>query len=128
MKVLSLLAIFTLLLSAQDILVSTVPIKYKQIIDYDNLVVIDSDKRVRCTMFDKEKLLQHKYQAKRYILRGRAICNKDVQIAKEYKIRYDFGNIVIERDGKIIGENKKFIKIKTPDGSIEKIYKNGQLK
>lgn len=128
MKVLSLLAIFTLLLSAQDILVSTVPIKYKQILDYNTLVVIDSDKRIRCNMFDKEKLLKGKYQAKRYILKGRAICNKDVQIAKEYKIRYDFGNIIIERDGKIIGENKKFIKIKTPNGDIEKIYKNGQLK
>jgi len=127
-KFLALFVFISISIFAQDILVSTKTIKYKEILNYDNLLVINSDKRVRCQMFDKEKLLKQKYQAKRYILKGRPICNKDVQIAKSYKIRYDFGNIVIERAGKIIGENKQFIKIQNPDGTIEKIYKNGQVK
>jgi hypothetical protein len=107
-------------------LVSIKDIKYKQLLEYGDLQKKYLDKTIRCTMFDKNKLLENEYRAKRYILKGKPICNKDVEIAKRDKIKFDFGNIVIERDGKVIGETKQYIKVKNPDGSVDRIYKNGQ--
>ncbi|MCK5295080.1 MAG: hypothetical protein KAJ49_10525 [Arcobacteraceae bacterium] len=114
--------------NATEILVSDKNIRYQEILDYDNLSISTTEKRVRCEMFDKNNLLNTTYQAKHYILKGKPICIKDVQVVKKNKIRYDFGNIVIERNGKVIGENKKYIRVKNIDGTIDKIYKNGQLK
>ncbi len=112
----------------KEILISTKDIPYHQILDYNNLINIKSDKNTRCTMFDKQKLLKGTYQSKRYIIKGYPICNKDVQRTIKSKIRYDFGNIIIERDGKIIGQTKQYVKVKNSDGTVEKIYKNGRLK
>ena len=72
--------------------------------------------------------MQNTYEAKHYIVKNKVICNKDVKISVNNKIRYDFGNIVIERNGEVVGETKRFIKVKNNDGSIDKIYKNGQLR
>lgn len=113
-------------LCADVVLVSVKDIKYKQLIDYGDLRKTYIDKKIRCTMFDKNKLLDTQYRAKRYILKGKPICNKDVEIATRDKIKFDFGNIEIERDGKVIGETKQYIKVKNSDGSVDKIYKNGQ--
>lgn len=128
MKFILLILSFNIFINATDILVSNEDIKYHTILDYDNLKIISTNKRVRCNMFNKNNLIKTTYRAKHYILKGKPICNKDVQIVKNHKIRYDFGNIVIERSGKVIGENKKYIRIKNNDGSIDKIYKNGQTR
>jgi len=113
-------------LFAANILVSNVNIKYKQHLNYDNLSIQTTNKKIRCTMFDMNKLLSNTYEARHYIIKNKPICNKDVKISFVKKIRYDFGNIVIQRDGEVIGETKKFIKVKNNDGTIYKIYKNGQ--
>jgi len=120
--------VFFLNTYAIDILVSSKNIKYKEYLNYENLVVTSTSKKVRCTMFNKEELLNNKYEAKRYIIKGKAICNKDVKISQNSQISYDFGNIVIQRNGIVIGETKKYIKVKNNDGSIDKIFKNGQLR
>ena len=38
---------------------------------------------------------------------------------------FDFGNIEIEKDGKVIKDTKQYVRIKNNDGTIEKIYKDG---
>jgi hypothetical protein len=111
-----------------EILVSPVDIKYKEHLNYDNLFKIQTNKKIRCMPFDRNLLLKNEYEAKRYILKGKSICEKDVRITVKNKIRYDFGNMVIERSGKVIGENQKYIKIKDSNGKTYKIYKNGQEK
>ena len=113
-------------LNASLILVSNKDIQYKEVINNDNLQYLSSNKNTRCNLFDIELLKKDKYQAKHFIFKNKPICNKDVQKIVINKIQYDFGNILIQRDGKVIGENKKYIKIKNYDGKIEKIYKNGQ--
>jgi flagella basal body P-ring formation protein FlgA len=115
-------------LNADMALVSVKDIKYKQLLDYGDLKKTYIDKKIRCQIFDKNELLDKEYRAKRYILKGTAICYKDVEVAKRDKIKFDFGNIVIERDGKVIGETKQYIKVKNSDGSVDRIYKNGQNK
>ena len=129
MKILFIILFFILLnVTANEILVSNVNIKYKQHLNYDNLSTLTANKRIRCITFNKEKLKSNVYEAKHYILKNKPICNKDVKLSVTKKIKYDFGNIVIERNGEIVGETKKFIKIKNNDGTIDKIYKNGQLR
>jgi hypothetical protein len=113
---------------ATQILVSDINLKYHEILDYANLSLSSTNKKIRCEKFNQNHLLHGTYQTKHYIYKGKAICAKDVQKVKKHKIRYDFGNIVIEKSGKVIGENKNYIKIKNIDGTIDKIYKNGQLK
>lgn len=71
------------------------------------------------------KLKSNKYRAKHYISRNKPICAKDIYEAKSKKIKFNFGYLEIERDGEIIKETQKYIKIKNLDGTIEKIYKNG---
>ena len=128
MKKILFLLFISLNLLGNKILVSNINIKYKEHLNYDNLTIITTNKKVRCKIFDINKLNQNTYEAKHYIIKNRPICEKDVKISANKKIRYDFGNIVIERNGEVIGETKKFIKIKNNDGSIDKIYKNGQVR
>ena len=109
-----------------EIVVSDVNIQYDSYIDIEHLAIVNTTKKVRCRAFDVSKLHTKTYVSKRYIIKGHPICERDVKVAVKNRIRYDFGSIVIERNGKVIGENRKFIKIKNNDGSIEKIYKNGQ--
>ena len=126
MKVIIFIFLTSVYIFADVILVSVKDIKYKQVLDYGDLKKVYSNKRIRCTTFDKNKLLEQSYRAKRYILKGKPICEKDVEIAKVHKIKFDFGNIEIERTGEVVGETKHYIKVKNPDGTIDKIYKNGQ--
>ena len=126
MKNILVLFIFVLNLNSADILVSNKNINYKEIIDINNLEIVNIPNEIRCTTFNKELLKKNKYQAKRFIYKGKSICYKDVQKVVINKIKADFGNIEIQRNGKIIGENKDYVKIKNYDGTIIKIYKNGQ--
>jgi len=125
-KYIVIFSLFIFTLNAQDILISDKNINYKEILDKNNLGYIKSNKNIRCNTFDMKLLDKNKYQAKHFIFKGKAICSKDVAIVVQNKIQYDFGNIVIQRDGKVLSENNDYVKIKNYDGSIEKIYKNGQ--
>ena len=113
-------------LYSSEILISKRNINYKDVINSEYLELVNISNDIRCTTFDKNLLKKHKYQAKRYIYKGKAICYKDLQKVQINKIKYDFGNIEIQRDGKVVGENKDYVKIKNYDGTVIKIYKNGQ--
>ncbi len=80
-----------------------------------------------CVLFDSSKLknLKNNYLAKHYILKSSPICKKDIYLYKSSKVFFDFGNIVIEKNGKIIYENDKLVRIREPNGKIDTIYKQG---
>ena len=126
MKIIFIIFIFLINLNSTEILVSKKNINYKQLIDINNLELLNISNDIRCTTFDKNLLKSNKYQAKRFIYKGRSICYKDVQKVVINKVKADFGNIEIQRNGKIISENNDYVKIKNYDGKIIKIYKNGQ--
>lgn len=126
MKYLIILITILIQINGNLILVSSKNIQYKELINIDNLQYISSDNKIRCKLFNREFLEKDQYQAKHFIFKNKAICFKDVEKVVINKIQYDFGNILIQRDGKVVGENKDYIKIKNYDGSVEKIYKNGQ--
>ncbi len=111
---------------AQMILISQKNINYKEVINKNNLGYIKLDKKINCTIFDIKLLQKDKYQAKHFIFKGKEICVKDLKKVQENSIQYDFGNMIIQRSGKVMSENDSYVKIKNTDGSIEKIYKNGQ--
>jgi hypothetical protein len=125
-KNLFIIFIFLLNINASEVLVSKVNINYKSILDANNLYMQNIEKNIRCTTFDKKLLKKSKYQAKRYIIKGTPICYKDVQKVVIDQVKFDFGNIEIQRVGKVVSENKDYVKIKNYDGKIIKIYKNGQ--
>jgi len=106
-------------------LVSVKDLKYKEVVDFANLQEVNFDKKIYCKKFDKLKLLEDEYITKRHILKNTPICDKDLEVSKGHRIKFDFGNIVIERTGEFVGETDKYIKVKTTDGTIEKIDKNG---
>jgi len=80
-----------------------------------------------CALFASGKLKNkaNTYLAKHYILKSSPICKKDIYLYKSSKVLFDFGNIEIEKNGKIIYENNKLVKIREPNGRIETIYKQG---
>jgi hypothetical protein len=120
-----LLLFIALNLFADVALVSIRDLKYKEVVDFADLQEVNFNKRIYCNKFDKLKLLEDEYIAKRYILKNSPICDKDLEVSPNHRIKFDFGNIVIERSGQFMGETEKYIRVKTPDGSIEKIDKNG---
>jgi len=125
-KSISIVFFIILNLNATQVLVSKHSINYKNILNSNNLYLKNISKDIRCTTFNKELLKAGKYQAKRYIIKDTPICYKDVQKVIVNQVKFDFGNIEIKRNGKVIGENKDYVKIKNYDGKVIKIYKNGQ--
>ncbi len=120
-----LLLFMALNLFGEVVLVSVKDLKYKEYLVLEDLQEVNRNKHTFCSKFDKLKLLEEEYITKRLILKNTPICDKDVENAPNHKIKFDFGNIVIEKTGEFIGETDKYIKVKTPDGMIEKIDKNG---
>jgi hypothetical protein len=106
-------------------LVSVKDLQYKEVVDFANLQEVNFDKKIYCKKFDKLKLLEDEYIAKRFITKNSPICDKDLLLAPNHRIKFDFGNIVIEKNGEFMGETDKYIKVKNQDGTIEKIDKNG---
>jgi hypothetical protein len=68
------------------------------------------------------------YIAKHHINKNTIICKKSIKQFSDETIVFNFGGLEIERKGKIIYENKDFIRFKNLDGTIEQIYKDGRLK
>jgi len=116
------------LLNAQavKVLVANKDIKYKSIVTLDDTFY----KTVnfvpkRCIPIEKQDFEKQKLMAKHYIRSGRILCVKDLKVDTQNTIVFDFGTLQIEKRGKIIFENKRYIKIQNPNGKIEKIYKDG---
>lgn len=125
MKKIIFLLFVTLNLFGEVALVSVKDLKYKEYINFDDVQDITITKHSNCTKFNKLKLLEEEYITKRLILKGTPICEKDVEVAPNHRIKFDFGNIEIEKTGEFMGETDQYIKVKTSTGKIEKIDKNG---
>jgi hypothetical protein len=83
-----------------------------------------NDVKRSCSPISKKDIIAHQYRAKLILKKNRIICKKDLYIGQLNKLIFDFGNIAIERDGKLIKETTDYIKIRNENGKIEKIYKH----
>lgn len=81
-----------------------------------------------CIPVTLAQIKENNYLAKTFINTGSIICKRNITIAKQNSVKFNFGAIEIETPGKIIFENDEYIRIKKLDGSIEKIYKDGRLR
>lgn len=105
--------------------VSKYNINWKEQITDKKYKLITISDRFKCKKYLKAgELKTNNYRAKHYIMKNRAICADDVYIAQAKKVKFNFGSLEIVKDGEIIKETSKYIKIKNLDGKIEKIYKD----
>jgi len=79
----------------------------------------------RCIPLKYEDLKNNKYIAKHFINKNSVLCLSSVTSFKKNAIIFNFGNIQIEENGKVVFENEKYITIKQNNGKLKKIYKNG---
>ena len=129
LKLLMLLFFITSNLFAVDVLVTKKKIGLKEKIQINNLRVKRVNKvNKRCIPITLDKVSSTAYIAKHYINAGAIVCEKDIKIYKKNSVKFNFGNIEIEKEGRVVGETKKYIRVKKPNGKIEKIYKDGSLK
>jgi len=122
-----LIGIFSYINAQQfNVLVANKDLRYKSIVTLNDtfLKTVNSIPK-RCIPMEKKDFLKQKLMAKHYIRSGRILCVKDLKVDTVGKIVFDFGSLQIEKRGKIIFENKRYIKIQNPNGKIEKIYKDG---
>jgi len=112
-----------------DVLVAKEKINYKAKIKLSNLR-LKKVKGVRksCVPITINGLGNDHYISTHFINPGTIICEKDIKIYEKNTVVFNFGNIEIEKEGKLIGETKRYIRIKKPNGRIEKIFKNGSTK
>jgi len=102
-------------------------IHYKSKIYSYDVRLVQANKKYKCRKYiDIIKLKENKYFALHYIAKNRAICAKDVYIPQFNTIKFKFGNLEIEREGTILKETDKYIRVKNIDGTIQKIYKDGK--
>lgn len=119
---------FSFNLHAIEVVVTTSKINYKETISISKLALSDVPKiKKYCIPMKLSDFKEKKYLAKRYLKKGSVICAKDVEALSKNSVLFNFGSIEIEKPGKVIFENDKYIKIKKTDGKIEKIYKDGRL-
>ena len=120
--------LFSINLFGIEVIVTKSKINYKEIIDINKLSSANvlSVKKF-CIPITIKDLQDKKYIAKRYLKKGTVLCKKDIELYIEKSVLFNFGIIEIEKQGKIIFENNKYIKIKRIDGQIDKIYKDGRL-
>lgn len=111
--------------SVDIVVVATSDIQWKEQLSLSNVKLLQANKDFNCKKYlDLDKVKTRKYRASHYILKDRPICFEDAYIPKSNKIKFNFGSIVIEKEGEVIRETDKYIKIKNLDGKIEKIYKD----
>lgn len=127
-KSIILLLIFTsYIYAAQKVLVTNKNFQYKEIINLEDLQEKTTYKALNrnCTALESAVLKEHQYIALHYIRKGSVICTKDVEKYIRRSVKFNFGSFEIEKVGEVIQENDDFVKIKTRDGKVEKIYKDG---
>ncbi len=98
----------------------------EKIFSYDVTFVPESKKYFCRKYIDMNLLNENKYLARHFIRKGRAICERNVIVPESNVVRFQFGNLEIEKEGKVIRETDRYIKIKNLDGTINKIYKDGR--
>lgn len=111
--------------SIQVVPVATKDINWKEQLNLSNIKLYQVNEKIKCKSYlDIGTLKSKRYRASHYILKNRPICKDDAYIPKSNKIKFNFGSIVIEKEGEVIRETDSYIKIKNLDGKIEKIYKD----
>ncbi len=127
---LSFLFVFVCLnLNAIDVIVTKEAINYEEKVKLSKLRLIKtSNLKKSCIPVTLNQLQEKEYIAKHYINKRTILCQRDIKIKSNNSVVFNFGTFQIEKKGKIVFENKKFIRIKKEDGKIEKIYKDGSLK
>lgn len=126
---LSLFFLLSIKLMAISVLVANESINYEEKLESSKVKMINVDEiKKMCVPLTLSQLQNEEYITTHYINKGSIICLSDVKKYKDNSILFNFGDLQIERKGKIIYENDEFIRIKNLDGTIEKIYKDGRLK
>ncbi|MEA3354202.1 MAG: hypothetical protein U9Q33_10335 [Campylobacterota bacterium] len=115
--------------NSEYIPVSTKSIGWKSSIDSNDFKVHKISNKYKCKKYlDISDLKKGKYRAKHYIIKNRAICAEDVYIEIPKKVKFNFGLLEIEKSAEVVKETDNYIKIKNPNGKIEKIYKDGKVR
>jgi hypothetical protein len=119
---------FNVLLGAVQVVpVTNKIINYKAKIYRSSVRLVQINDKYSCKEYiDIQLLKRNKYYAKHYLGKNKPLCKKSVFLATSKRIKFKFGNLEIEKDGEIIRETDQYIKIKSIDGKIEKIYKDGR--
>ena len=119
----------TINLFAVNVIVSSKTIAFEEKVDSSKIrseEVAEINKF--CIPLKLSDIEKNNYIATHHINRNTVICMKDVRKSDNESIIFNFGGVKIEKKGKIIYENKDFIRIKNVDGTIEQIYKDGRIK
>ena len=116
-------------LFAISVLVSKESISFEEKLD-DTKVAIKNVAEINksCVPLKLSELQNSDYVTTHHINKNTIICSKDVKKYENESIIFNFGGLKIEKKGKVIYENKDFIRIKNTDGTIEQIYKDGRIK
>jgi hypothetical protein len=124
-----LISLFIVDLFALDVLVSKKALNFEEKIKTSSLRIMKIKQLTKaCVPLRLAHLNKKDYVSTHYINKNSIICLKDVKKYKKESVVFNFGLLEIEKKGKIIFENDKFIRIKKSNGKIEKIYKDGRLK
>ena len=114
---------------AISVLVSQVAINFEEKLDVSKVKVQNvGEINKSCIPLKLSEIQNDEYITTHYINKNTIICTKDVKKYENESIIFNFGGVQIEKKGKVIFENKDFIRIKNIDGTIEQIYKDGRLK
>ena len=128
-KLLIILFSFVINANAIDVLIVKKSISYKEKITTKKLVLKKLSKlKKQCNPVTLGHLNSKTFIAAHYINKNSILCKKNIKEYKKNSVLFNFGSIEIEKNGKVINENKKYIIIKNENGKREKIYKDGRLK
>ena len=112
-----------------SVLISKESIGFEQKIKASKLRLMTIPKlKKACNPLTLNQVQNNEYLSTHYINKNSVLCQKDVRVYKNESVVFKFGGLEIEKKGKIVFENDKFIRIKKENGKIEKIYKDGRLK
>ena len=116
-------------LFAISVLVSKESISFEEKLDSSKVAVQNvTEINKSCIPLKLSELQNTDYVTTHHINKNTIICSKDVKKYENESIIFNFGGLKIEKKGKVIYENKDFIRIKNNDGTIEQIYKDGRIK
>ena len=116
-------------LFAISVLVSKESISFEEKLDNTKVAVQNvAEINKSCVPLKLSELQNSDYVTTHHINKNTIICSKDVKKYENESIIFNFGGLKIEKKGKVIYENKDFIRIKNIDGTIEQIYKDGRIK
>ncbi len=126
---LSFVLLLNINLFAISVLVSKESISFEEKLD-DTKVAVQNVAEINksCIPLKLSELQNADYITTHHINKNTIICLKDVKKYENESIIFNFGGLKIEKKGKVIYENKDFIRIKNSDGTIEQIYKDGRIK